>query len=111
MPAPFPPDPHDHHRGLSAHEADALARIERELAGGDPGFGQRMRRRDEFVPVELPSARTALLVAVLALVLSLVVGAPASWWALIAVLVVLCGVPWMALRLLRRGSHEESGRP
>ena len=88
----FPsPDDRRHVRPLSVHEQQALDGIRDNLSG-------------DFVTVRLPRLRTVVLVAVLTLGLSIVVGATATWWALVALITVVIGLP--GLLLFAPGQHQ-----
>jgi 1,4-dihydroxy-2-naphthoate octaprenyltransferase len=58
--------------------------------------------------VPLPSRRTALLAVALVLVVSVVVGAPASWWGLLALLAVPVAAVWLLVGAVRRAHRRNS---
>jgi hypothetical protein len=103
MTTPAPDDgrlPRD--RPLSLSEQQAFDSIQYRLAHGDrPSLAGW---RHQYVTVRLPQLRTAMAVAVLMLIVSIVVGAAAAWWALVGLLAIIIGLP---LLLLHATGHHK----
>jgi hypothetical protein len=90
---------------LSAREQRILASIENDLAGTDPGLAKAMAddgwTRIWSSPLGHLTPRGVLTGTVLLLAPGALM--PASWWAVVGLLVVFVGLPWLVLGVTRRG--------
>jgi hypothetical protein len=96
---PGPDDPHPGgERPLSVPEQQAFDRLYAEFGSSRLGW------RHEYVTVQLPKLRTALVMLALVVGVSILLGAAAAWWAVAGLVTALVLLPWALLYATERGN-------